>query len=114
MCGTVRQVEFLKLLYDKMLGLHLHNAATVNEWRFPRPSFKVSQLRVLGSRVSDLQTSDCGWAVLVCISVFNINRKCGHVHSAALRCNLLHATVTIQTAALMCFKAARAKAYSQM
>ena len=35
------QVDFLKLLYDRMLALHLKHADTADEWRFPRPSFKV-------------------------------------------------------------------------
>ena len=36
------QVEFLKLLYDRMVAVHGQNVGTPHEWRFPRPSFKVS------------------------------------------------------------------------
>jgi len=39
---TALQVELLKQLYDKMMSLHVQNADTPNEWRFPRPSFKVT------------------------------------------------------------------------
>ena len=35
------QVDFLKLLYDKLLELHLKHADTPEERHFPRPSFKV-------------------------------------------------------------------------
>ena len=35
------QVDFLKLLYDKLLELHLKHADTPEERYFPRPSFKV-------------------------------------------------------------------------
>ena len=38
---TAFQVELLKLLYDKMMSLHVQNADSPDEWRFPRPSFKV-------------------------------------------------------------------------
>lgn len=38
---TALQVDVLKMLYDKMMQLHLSNAGTLHEWRFPRPSFKV-------------------------------------------------------------------------
>ena len=38
---TAFQVELLKLLYDKMMALHVQNADSPDEWRFPRPSFKV-------------------------------------------------------------------------
>ena len=38
---TALQVELLKLLYDKMMALHVEYADTPDEWRFPRPSFKV-------------------------------------------------------------------------
>ncbi len=38
---TAVQVDFVKLLYDKMLALHLKHADTPDEYRFPRPSFKV-------------------------------------------------------------------------
>ena len=40
MCGARAQVDILKLLYDRMLALHLKHADTADEWRFPRPSFK--------------------------------------------------------------------------
>ena len=39
---TALQVDFVKLLYDKMLELHLAHANSADEWRFPRPSFKAS------------------------------------------------------------------------
>lgn len=35
------QVDFLKLLYDKMLELHNKHADGPEEWQYPRPSFKV-------------------------------------------------------------------------
>lgn len=38
---TALQADFLKLLYDKMMSLHNKYANTEDEWRFPRPSFKV-------------------------------------------------------------------------
>jgi len=38
--AVLAQVDFLKLLYDRMLALHLKHADTADEWRFPRPSFK--------------------------------------------------------------------------
>lgn len=38
---TALQVELLKLLYDKLMSLHVQYADTADEWRFPRPSFKV-------------------------------------------------------------------------
>lgn len=38
---TAFQVELLKLLYDKMMAVHVENADSPDEWRFPRPSFKV-------------------------------------------------------------------------
>ena len=38
---TALQADFLKLLYDKLCALHLQHVDTPNEWRFPRPSFKV-------------------------------------------------------------------------
>lgn len=38
---TALQVEILKLLFDKMQELHVKHADTPDEWRFPRPSFKV-------------------------------------------------------------------------
>lgn len=34
-------MDFLKLLYDKLLELHLKHADTPEERHFPRPSFKV-------------------------------------------------------------------------
>ncbi len=37
----VAQVDFLKLLYDKLLALHLRHAGSPDEHRLPRPSFKV-------------------------------------------------------------------------
>ena len=41
------QVEFLKLLYDRMVAVHGQHVGTPHEWRFPRPSFKVSCWNVL-------------------------------------------------------------------
>lgn len=38
---TALQVDFLKLLYDRLMELHLKHADTPDEWRYPRPSFKV-------------------------------------------------------------------------
>jgi adenylate kinase family enzyme len=38
---TALQVDLLKLLYDKMVELHVQHADGPDEWRFPRPSFKV-------------------------------------------------------------------------
>ena len=38
---TALQVELLKLLYDKLMALHVQHADSPDEWRFPRPSFKV-------------------------------------------------------------------------
>lgn len=38
---TALQVDFLKLLYDKMLELHIKHADGPEEWQYPRPSFKV-------------------------------------------------------------------------
>ena len=38
---TALQVDFLKLLYDKMLELHNKHADGPEEWQYPRPSFKV-------------------------------------------------------------------------
>ena len=40
---TAFQVELLKLLYDKMMSLHVLYADRADEWRYPRPSFKVRQ-----------------------------------------------------------------------
>jgi hypothetical protein len=38
---TALQVDFVKLLHDKLMELSLQHADTPEEWRFPRPSFKV-------------------------------------------------------------------------
>lgn len=38
------QVEFLRLLYDRMVDIHNKTVGTPQEWRFPRPSFKVGFL----------------------------------------------------------------------
>ncbi len=35
------QVDFVKLLHDKLMAKSLQHADTPEEWRFPRPSFKV-------------------------------------------------------------------------
>lgn len=43
---TALQVDFLKLLYDKMLELHNKHADGPEEWQYPRPSFKVVVLYV--------------------------------------------------------------------
>ena len=43
---TATQVDFVKLLYDKLLELYHLNADGPDEWRFPRPSFKVVILYV--------------------------------------------------------------------
>ena len=42
---TALQVDFVKLLHDKLLALSLGHADTPEEWRFPRPSFKVGVCR---------------------------------------------------------------------
>ena len=51
------QVDFLKLLYDRMLALHLKHADTADEWRFPRPSFKA---RILCGSCFCAPYSACG------------------------------------------------------
>ncbi len=38
---AARQVDFLKMLYEKLLELHLKHVDSPDEPRFPRPSFKV-------------------------------------------------------------------------
>ena len=38
---TALQVDFVKLLHDKMYQLHLQHADSPDGWRFPRTSFKV-------------------------------------------------------------------------
>lgn len=43
---TATQVDFVKLLYDKLLELYHRHADGPDEWRFPRPSFKVVILYV--------------------------------------------------------------------
>ncbi|KAL4528707.1 hypothetical protein Ndes2526B_g07185 [Nannochloris sp. 'desiccata'] len=43
---TATQVDFVKLLYDKLIQLYHQNADGPDEWRFPRPSFKVVILYV--------------------------------------------------------------------
>ena len=43
---TAMQVDFVKLLYDTLLKMHHRTADTAEEWRFPRPSFKVVILYV--------------------------------------------------------------------
>jgi adenylate kinase family enzyme len=43
---TATQVDFVKLLYDKLIELYHKNADGPDEWRFPRPSFKVVILYV--------------------------------------------------------------------
>ncbi len=43
---TATQVDFVKLLYDKLIQLYHKNADGPDEWRFPRPSFKVVILYV--------------------------------------------------------------------
>ena len=39
--GRLLQVDFVKLLHDKLMEMSLRYADTPDEWRFPRPSFKV-------------------------------------------------------------------------
>ena len=46
-------MDFVKLLYDKLLALHLKHADGPDEWRFPRPSFKVG--RPAGGRAGALR-----------------------------------------------------------
>lgn len=43
---TAMQVDFVKLLFDKLMELHLKHADSPDEFRFPRPSFKVVILYV--------------------------------------------------------------------
>lgn len=43
---TATQVDFVKLLYDKLLSLYQRAADGPDEWRFPKPSFKVVILYV--------------------------------------------------------------------
>ena len=43
---TATQVDFVKLLYDRLMERHAKNADTPEEWRSPRPSFKVVILYV--------------------------------------------------------------------
>ena len=43
---TATQVDFVKLLYDRLLERHARNADQTDEWRSPRPSFKVVILYV--------------------------------------------------------------------
>jgi adenylate kinase family enzyme len=43
---TALQVDFVKLLFDKLSTMSLERADTADEWRFPRPSFKVVILYV--------------------------------------------------------------------
>lgn len=43
---TALQVDFVKLLHDKLMVMSLRKADTPDEWRFPRPSFKVVILYV--------------------------------------------------------------------
>jgi len=43
---TATQVDFVKLLYDRLMERHIKNADTPEEWRSPRPSFKVVILYV--------------------------------------------------------------------
>lgn len=43
---TALQVDLLKLLHDWLATLHVAHADTADEWRFPRPSFKVVVLYV--------------------------------------------------------------------
>ena len=38
---TAIQVDFVKLLHDKLMALSLLHADSPEEWRYPRPSFKV-------------------------------------------------------------------------
>jgi hypothetical protein len=39
--SMVLQADFLKLLYDKMMELHVEHVDGPEEWRYPLPSFKV-------------------------------------------------------------------------
>lgn len=38
---TALQVDFVKLLHDRLMALSMQHADAPEEWRFPRPSFKV-------------------------------------------------------------------------
>ncbi len=52
---TALQVDFLKLLFDKLMALHGKHADGPDENRFPRPSFKV---RIVGA-ASSAQPQPC-------------------------------------------------------
>ncbi len=54
---TALQVDFLKLLYDKMLELHNKHADGPEEWQYPRPSFKVCFEKTLLSAILSLSAS---------------------------------------------------------
>ncbi|KAI3433651.1 hypothetical protein D9Q98_003460 [Chlorella vulgaris] len=43
---TALQVDFVKLLHDRLMALSMQHADAPEEWRFPRPSFKVVILYV--------------------------------------------------------------------
>jgi hypothetical protein len=54
----VAQVDFLKLLYDKLLELHLKHADKPEERHYPRPSFKVwLHGRIAGAAAPRLRTA---------------------------------------------------------
>lgn len=56
---TALQVDFVKLLYDKLLALHLKHADGPDEWRFPRPSFKASTAGVRAPEPERLCVCSC-------------------------------------------------------
>ena len=58
---TALQVDFLKLLFDKLMALHGKHADGPDENRFPRPSFKV---RMTG--VWRMHSSSCNCAQHSC------------------------------------------------
>ena len=58
---TALQVDFVKMLHDKMNQLHLQHADGPDAWRFPRTSFKVSSHPRLpmGTAMSTAVISGC-------------------------------------------------------
>lgn len=65
---TALQVDFLKLLYDKMLELHNKHADGPEEWQYPRPSFKVCQCCLCCQH-------DCSWFKAVALSPHTVVQR---------------------------------------
>jgi hypothetical protein len=66
-CHTA-QVDFLKLLYDKLLELHLKHADTSDERYYPRPSFKVGGMTLISRGAQCLKKQSCGAKTITCIT----------------------------------------------